>query len=441
MRILLTSCDRLGDAVLRQPLLAALQAAGHELLILAWDPVIPLLEQLVPQARIKGIGADPYIATLHQNTPFTPDLSATISAFAPELLVVGPYQWTILEEFLAAQFPTVPRIGMNGHCFTSPGQNPTRCYPPLALQRVVMVTEAMHELEKNALLCQAILGNTTPLPDPVLQPTAGQLEQGKKWLGEQGLTPENYWVACVGTTNDYYGKIKDWGPQRWVLLLQNALEKYPQGICLIGSPAEVASLRELQQKIKGGSRVVVAETSGAGFDQLIGLSALAHGYIGRDTGPLHIAAALGKRVLAIFGQGHWLQFVPAVSPSCVLSVPMPCAGCGWNCLLSEPVCLRQVPVEDAIAALADLEGGRIRQRDIRLSQPTAGELEAYFKDALQLRLADIKEISHLQQDLQHTQELNHQLQKRLTALTQTPSRRLMVRLGLLRKYPWEQTPG
>ncbi len=54
-----------------------------------------------------------------------------------------------------------------------------------------------------------------------------------------------------------------------------------------------------------------------------------------DSGPLHLANALGRPVVAVGGQGMPLRYYPypaaAAHRSIVLCEPTPCAGCHWHC--------------------------------------------------------------------------------------------------------------
>jgi hypothetical protein len=127
----------------------------------------------------------------------------------------------------------------------------------------------------------------------------------------------------------------------------------------------------------GDQASAVQTWCGAGdgdLDVLIGLVARSAGYVGRDTGPMHIAASLGKRVLAVFGGGTWPRFLPAVSPSVSLAVGVPCVGCGWVCHLPESYCIKEVSVEAVLTAARELEAGKVEGRRADLIEADSGLL-------------------------------------------------------------------
>ena len=84
---------------------------------------------------------------------------------------------------------------------------------------------------------------------------------------------------------------------------------------------------------------------------LAALSSLAKVYVGNDTGPMHIAAAVGIPVVGIFGGGTWPRFLPQASLAASVAGEMPCFGCGWSCLFADAPCLRLVGVDDVTEAV------------------------------------------------------------------------------------------
>ena len=71
-----------------------------------------------------------------------------------------------------------------------------------------------------------------------------------------------------------------------------------------------------------------------------------------DSGPMHLAAAVGCRVVSIFGPGAPRWFGPVgVGHRTVYIDPMPCRPCFDRCIYDQPICMKEISV-DAVAAAA-----------------------------------------------------------------------------------------
>src|SRR5690606_23582907 len=114
MRILISNPDTIGDMVLRQPLLARLGKAGHELAVVVPPLVAPLIDLIAPEARIITCPVNPYEAHLEPADERLDDVAAAARAFEPEMVVAAPWQATPLEARLLGEFPQARRVGFEG---------------------------------------------------------------------------------------------------------------------------------------------------------------------------------------------------------------------------------------------------------------------------------------------------------------------------------------
>jgi heptosyltransferase-3 len=90
--------------------------------------------------------------------------------------------------------------------------------------------------------------------------------------------------------------------------------------------------------------------------QIAALSAESDGYFGVDTAPMHMAAAVGAPVVALFGPTDPIPWGPWTHHKRVLAHPCPCnetreRQCDWDQVRG---CLAAIPVTEAQAALDDL---------------------------------------------------------------------------------------
>ena len=93
---------------------------------------------------------------------------------------------------------------------------------------------------------------------------------------------------------------KRWPPERFAALADHLAEQHNLAVLINGSPAEAGLCRSIAQHARTSPHVL-PENSGHNLQTLIGLIANARIVITNDTGPRHIAAALARPLVSLFG--------------------------------------------------------------------------------------------------------------------------------------------
>jgi len=170
-------------------------------------------------------------------------------------------------------------------------------------------------------------------------------------LAAQGLATKQFVHFHPGSRWQF----KCWPPERAAALI-DALAKRGERVALTAAPDE----RELALIAEIRSRAGAQFTDLSGrltLKQLAALSARAKLFIGVDSAPMHIAAAVGTPVVALFGPSGELEWGPWRVPHRVVASSAhacrPCGndGCGGG-KVSE--CLTELPLEAALAAVDSL---------------------------------------------------------------------------------------
>jgi ADP-heptose:LPS heptosyltransferase/glycosyltransferase involved in cell wall biosynthesis/SAM-dependent methyltransferase len=408
MRLLVSNPDTLGDLVLRQPLFRALLDAGHELTLVVRPAVAPLVRHVAPGASVLELPYEAYASDIAEHWARFVELFDKARAFNPDALVIAPYRWTAFDERLSHELPErVKRFGLSGHLYRGDPHNGEA--PASHMRRfdaVATVCEDSPEVDKNAALASLILGEpngksqSPPSPYPRLEIGQAERDRAAQILSDIGLAPGDYWVACV--TGTAHVSLKAWRREHWAETLQRRAASSGRKFVFVGLASEADDANAVRDLMgdAGTSHTRLWMPTGGTIDELIGLTALSAGYVGHDTGPMHIAAALGKPVLAVFGGGHRLRFQPAVAPSVTVTMGVSCRGCQWMCSFAESHCVKAVPVDEVVNAFDDLESGRVTERDARLLDPSP---------ALQAQM--IRESNRIAQErLRAHSELSRQLE-------------------------------
>ena len=351
----MSSPDGLGDFVLRIPLLRALLDEGHRLQLFMRPPAADLARELFPGTDLQVIGADPYqSATKRRQHPFRAEHRA-IREFQPDLYVAALFHLNFFDQvWLEHGRPRIKVIGFSTRESFRPGE--TTCEPAELVRqfdRVVEVPVDLPELEKNRLLAEAILERDVPLVWPEITPSPTALSQARDLLAPHGLAEGKFWVSCVGARPGLV--MKDWGEKNWTAFFRQAMAD--DRIAFVGNTKEWTSIERIRHELPDAVNL-------AGKPPELGVSlaicALSAGYVGRDSGIMHLAAATGRPVFAVFGTGHWGRFFPATGRGVIVAQDWPCRGSNFHCPHDEPYCIRDVPLDLALEGWRMLQAGEIQ---------------------------------------------------------------------------------
>lgn len=146
-----------------------------------------------------------------------------------------------------------------------------------------------------------------------------------------------------------FGPSKLWWPERYALLAERLRSRHGVDVVFLGSPGE----RQLWQRIE--RLLDHPAPSLVGQDRLEILPALLRRcrvLISGDTGAMHLAAAVGVPVVALFGPTDPRLTRPLGERHVVIWKHVPCAPCFLpRCPIDHP-CMGQISVEEVEAAVA-----------------------------------------------------------------------------------------
>ena len=117
---------------------------------------------------------------------------------------------------------------------------------------------------------------------------------------------------------------KRWHQNGYIGLINALVEKIGARVILTWGPGE----RETVELIAGHLQVpvVVAKKTSSLLD-LAAIFKACDLYVGGDTGPMHLAVAMGTPVVAIFGPTHPQVNAPYGAPYSIVRHPLPCSPC------------------------------------------------------------------------------------------------------------------
>jgi ADP-heptose:LPS heptosyltransferase len=258
---------------------------------------------------------------------------------------------------------------------------------------VVACDEAAAETDKARRLLAALTGRTPPSDPPSLIVTPATRERAAAVLRSLGLTDGGFAVCYPAGTKNV--TIKAWPAERYGGIAAWLVKEKRLPTLVMGHASETAVVDQVVAVGRAAGADVRAWSAGDGeLETMIGLLASAFLYFGNDTGAMHIAAAAGVPVVAVFGGGHWPRFLPVASRGAVHTRMLPCFGCGWkDCVFFDGPCVHRVEEDDVRASiLRSLEGRdgfEVHAEPLPLGEADWARAVAAFR-ALSSRAADLR---------------------------------------------------
>jgi ADP-heptose:LPS heptosyltransferase len=179
----------------------------------------------------------------------------------------------------------------------------------------------------------------------------------RDWLERHGLS-EGQYVACFPGVSGH-ADLRRWREANFVAVLDRLARERNLSAVLIGSTGEQPDLERIARMTSKPTAVFAGEPHDLALTA--GLLALARAYLGNDSGPAHLAQALGVAGVVIFGGGgRPANYACWGAGSIGVLHPLPCFGCAWDCILDHGLCVDSVPlsaVADAMSRVLDARPG------------------------------------------------------------------------------------
>lgn len=330
MKALIVAPAWIGDTIMAQPLFARLHARhpGLQLDALAPRWVAPVLQRMDDITDVVdspfGHGQISFKARWH--------LARTIGERGYDACYILPNS---LKSALVPFFAGIPRrVGFTGESrygLVNIRHTLDKHALPLMIERFMQLAEVPGVPPEK------------PIPHPRLRSTA--TEQART-LAELAIERPTHVVAfCPGAE---YGPAKRW-PAVHFASLARILAERGSAVWLFGSPKDHAVAEEICRQAPGCCRNLCGATNLA---QAVDLLALADLVVCNDSGLMHVAAALDRPIVALYGSSSPGFTPPLSNRADILSLNLDCSPCfKRECPLGHLDCLNKISPERVLAAI------------------------------------------------------------------------------------------
>ena len=208
----------------------------------------------------------------------------------------------------------------------------------ILLSRAVPVTEEVLRLHHAEYYLRLVRELGIPRPaNPVmrLQVTGEERDAMGARLASLGI-PKGGRILGVnpGAT---FGSAKRWFPDRFAAVADALSEEWGASVALMGSIPEMPLSAEIEAAMRRKPVNLAGRTT---VREMMALLSLCGFLVTNDSGPMHIATALGVPLVAIFGPTDWRTTSPWTRKAKIVRVDVDCSSCmrrecdrGHECML------------------------------------------------------------------------------------------------------------
>ncbi|HEX2031088.1 MAG TPA: glycosyltransferase family 9 protein [Actinomycetota bacterium] len=370
-RLLLVRSDHLGDVVFTLP-------------------AAPLIRRLVPSARITYL-VQPALEALPARCPAVDEVIGI--PFPP---VLAPYEAAAWRDVVARHAPALrgrfdaalllrpedPWSGALAHAAGIPVR--VGCLEPRTRGFLTHGIDHRADLHASdlarriAVAALAAIGVAAPGTEaadagPVLVPTEADRREAAEALDP--LVPR------VGTRPAIIHpgvgwRLKRWPPERWGQVAAGVHAEFGRRVVVVGGPDE-GGLVDAVVAAGGGAAMALPTVVSVGG--LAGLLERAAAVAACDSGPFHLAAALGTPAVGLYGPADPVAAAPlsAADRHRVLRLDLPCAPCRElvdpPCGAAvDPACMAGLGVDAVVEALGEVAGWRSAHPTEAPARPETG---------------------------------------------------------------------
>ena len=314
-RILVVAPNWIGDALMAQPLLVRLKQSGAAIDVLAPEWVAPVMQRM---AEVDHVIAAPFRhGPLQLGARWRLGRELKRRGYDKAMVLPNTFK-SALVPFFARIPQRVGYVGEMRYGVLNARRQQTNAPMPMHYAR--LAGEPDGELSR-----------------PHLEVTPAEVAETRRRFGIEGPHFSRYAVVCPGAE---YGPAKRWP------YFQDLAASLSMPVVLLGSTKD----QDAAAGIRGKN--LVGQTT---LDEAIRLIAGAELVVSNDSGLMHVAAALGRPQVALFGSSS-PEHTPPASPSArVLWLRLECSPCfARECPLGHFRCMKDLSVERVLAEVRKL---------------------------------------------------------------------------------------
>ena len=305
---------------------------------------LPLMEALKQQGKVAHITVftEPQVAAIYEANPFIDDVQVfrktdfwrqTLMQLKSEVFDVCI---VLHNAFKYALLPFLARIPVRvGYIKEGRGWLLTHSLP--------LPTSVTHRLEHNARLGD-LLDVDARGSLPQIYFADEEAEKSQDLLKHFGLVAGGYVVMVVGSISP----TRRWFHDRFAAVVKRIAVDLKLTVIIVGGPDDVEAGESVMHLSGGLARNLAGRTS---LRETIWLMRSAKAVVTNDTGPMHVASAIGIPTITWYGAANEDEIAPPSPNTTILNARVPCSPCVKESCAHDLICLKGITPDMVMNAL------------------------------------------------------------------------------------------
>ncbi len=205
-----------------------------------------------------------------------------------------------------------------------------------------------HQMHHYLRIVAALGANPQPLP-PRLAISLSEVEAVRV---KYGFRPGSAWLGVNAGAE--YGPAKRWPAERFAAVADAVRQEFDCSIAVFGGLGDVALAEELAAQLQTAAPTVQILAGKTTLRELLATLMCCRVFLTNDTGPMHVAAAVGTPVVVPFGSTSPILTGPGLPGDPRNQLIQTRAGCAPCFLRTCPIdlrCLHQITVDQVVAGV------------------------------------------------------------------------------------------
>ena len=352
-RILCFRLERIGDLLMTLPALSELRAlapeASIDLVVGSWNR--PIATMIPGINSVEIVDADWLARPSTDPGRREPVERRGAAALTPLALAMHAARWRTRKYDLAINFEPDIRSNLalavagakRTAGFRSGGGGPL-------LDLAIEYDTRAHATDNALTLVRAALGNaTSDRPEAALQIPEAARASAAQLLAPLATGPK------IGIHVSGGREIKQWPEARFREVAERLVHHRSAGIVLTGAPGDRAQVDVVRTALPANR--VVDLSDGADLATVAAVIQQLDLFVTGDTGPMHLAHAVGTPIVAVFGPSEPRRYAPRGVHDIVVRIDLPCSPCNRirqppaRCTGHTPDCLAGIETAQVLAAI------------------------------------------------------------------------------------------